>query len=206
MLEIGIGGYDRPHEGGTSLKMWNDFFPRGKIFGLDVHDKSSLRMPPRVHIFQGDQNDPEFLESFAAQWGPFDIIIDDGSHVSEHVITSFRALFPYVTDGGYYVVEDLFFSYDEELGGSPVHLDGLDTSMGLLKSLTDQMHAKYIPDREPADHGERIVAMSYYPKICFIRKGDNTKPDATVNAFYSRHNRRESREPTDGVVACSSTR
>ena len=41
-----------------------------------------------------DQGDEQFLDSMAREPVPFDIIIDDGSHMSHHVIASFNALFP----------------------------------------------------------------------------------------------------------------
>jgi hypothetical protein len=110
LLEIGIGG-DGPTQGGASLRMWKDYCPRGQIFGINIDDKRPLD-PPRIKTFRGSQDDPAFLSEIADSDGPFDIVIDDGSHESKHVITSFNALFPHVTENGFYVIEDLFFSYD----------------------------------------------------------------------------------------------
>ena len=42
LLEIGVGGYDDPHKGGESLKMWLEFFSKGKIFALDFFYKNSI--------------------------------------------------------------------------------------------------------------------------------------------------------------------
>jgi hypothetical protein len=39
LLEIGIGGYDDPAKGGESLRMWQDYFPNGKIYGIDIANK-----------------------------------------------------------------------------------------------------------------------------------------------------------------------
>ena len=33
------------------------------------------------------------------------IIIDDGSHISKHIISSFNYLYPYLNDNGFYIVE-----------------------------------------------------------------------------------------------------
>lgn len=41
----------------------------------------------------------------------FDIILDDGSHISEHIITSFTTLFSELKPGGLYVIEDTQTSY-----------------------------------------------------------------------------------------------
>jgi hypothetical protein len=72
--------------------------------------------------------------------GPdFDIIIDDGSHVGEHILTSFKILWSTVKPGGYYIIEDLHSIYsnaevtipelnsyikDEKLNAEVLHLHG----------------------------------------------------------------------------------
>jgi hypothetical protein len=180
LLEIGVGGFETT-QGGSSLRMWKDYFPKAEIYGLDLYDKRHLQ-EPRITILQGDQNDPVFLEGLASRHGPFDIVIDDGSHFSEHIITSFRALFPHVTATGLYVIEDLQTSYDESFGGSPAALDDPRTSIGMLKTLVDDMHFKYIPGRSPRSYGDKIMGICVYPKICFIEKGDNAGRDAYVDA------------------------
>mgnify|MGYP001131217951 CR=1 FL=1 len=43
LLEIGVGGYENPNAGGNSLRMWKKYFPFGKIYGIDIYDKSALQ-------------------------------------------------------------------------------------------------------------------------------------------------------------------
>jgi hypothetical protein len=179
LFEIGVGGFGDANKGGESLRMWRDYFTKAEIYSIDIADKTRLS-EHRIHVFQGDQNDPAFLNDFASRFGPFDLIIDDGSHYSEHVITSFRALFPHLKENGIYVIEDLYYSYNEELDGSADDLNNSSrTSLGMLKSLVDDMHSKYIR-RQPLSYGDRITGITFYPKICFIQKGDNTIPDGYV--------------------------
>ena len=45
------------------------------IFSAFQHD--------RCQTFQVDQTDPAALQAFAAEFGPFDVIIDDGAHLSD---------------------------------------------------------------------------------------------------------------------------
>jgi hypothetical protein len=182
LLEIGVGD-----GGAASLKTWRDYFPKAEVYAFDIRDKTSLS-GPRMHISQGDQGDSAFMTSYAEKNGPFDIVIDDGSHVSEHIITSYRALFPHVKDGGIYVIEDLFFSYDENNGGSPDDLNSPRAALGFLKTLVDDMHFRYVP-KHAENYGDRIVGISFYPKICFIQKGDNTRKDDGVDAWYKAHPR-----------------
>src|ERR1700733_5337217 len=112
ILEIGVGCFDNPLCGGESLRMWKNYFPNSTIYGIDICDKTSLQ-EKRIKIFQGSQADEVFLKKVCEEHGPFDIIIDDGSHVSCHIITSFNVLFPFLKEGGYYAIEDLHVSYNK---------------------------------------------------------------------------------------------
>lgn len=112
LLEIGIGGYDNPWDGGHSLRMWKSYFPRAKIYGLDIADKS-VHDDSRIKTVKGSQTDRELLTKLSNAVGGFDIIIDDGSHFNDHVIASFNILFPLLNIGGIYAIEDLCTSYWE---------------------------------------------------------------------------------------------
>ena len=83
-LEIGVGGYDDPEAGGQSLRMWKDYFRKGTIHAIDIYDKST-HQESRIKIFQGSQADAGFLEKLHQDCGDFDLIIDDGSHLNEHI-------------------------------------------------------------------------------------------------------------------------
>ena len=77
VLEIGVGGYDVPHAGGESLRMWKHYFRRGMIYGLDIFEKTGIA-ESRLEVLRGDQGDERFLDSMAREFGPFDIVIDPG--------------------------------------------------------------------------------------------------------------------------------
>jgi hypothetical protein len=137
LLEIGIGGYDE-YPGGESLAAWRCYFPFGKIVGCDIEDKRRLA-GGRVRIHVLDQSSAPDLARIASQEGPFDIIIDDGSHLNTHQIFSFKNLFAHVKEGGIYVIEDTQTSYWAEYGGKPVNQQTLSTAMGYFTEL-----AKYL--------------------------------------------------------------
>jgi hypothetical protein len=158
LLEIGIGGFESATWGGASLRMWRDYFRQGQIHGLDIHEKQIIE--PRIHVHRGDQSDAQFMRDLGREQGPFDVIIDDGSHISSHIRTSFQALFDdHLNAGGYYVIEDLDYAYsstsDEAEPGSP------DTSVALVKSLVD------VVNLDPS----RVSALHLYQHIAFIEKG-----------------------------------
>lgn len=110
ILEIGIG----PEEG-SSLLMWRDYFENAMVYGIDIKDfKEQYDGKGNVKTFQMDQGDRESLINFVTEHGPFDIIIEDGSHMQHHQQLNLAWLYPYVKKGGFFVIEDLYFSYDCE--------------------------------------------------------------------------------------------
>lgn len=111
--------YAGRHEqkGCPSLDMWEEYLPQANIYGFDFVDFTMLSKE-RVSIFKGDQSKRDDLEAFARQHGPFDLIIDDGSHASHHQQITLGVLFPHLAAGGVYIVEDLHFQpADLELSG-----------------------------------------------------------------------------------------
>lgn len=79
--------------------MWKKYFPFCDIYAIDIYDKSALQ-EKRIKIYQGNQTDEIFLMQVTIETGPLDIIIDDGSHINEHIIETFKMLFPALKDGG----------------------------------------------------------------------------------------------------------
>jgi hypothetical protein len=51
------------------------------------------------------------LVKLGVECGPFDIIVDDGSHYWNHQITSLKYLYPFVKPKGYYIIEDINTSF-----------------------------------------------------------------------------------------------
>ncbi|WP_394619047.1 class I SAM-dependent methyltransferase [Lentzea sp. JNUCC 0626] len=178
VLEIGIGGYRDPDVGGGSLRMWRDYFPRGHVFGVDYFAKNGLD-EERITTVQGSQDDPDFLRALASEHGPFDIVIDDGSHINGHILTTFRELFPHVRNGGVYVIEDLWTAYAPGYGGQETSSAGEGTSIGLLKSVVDALHHEEWtapggdPDRAP--YAASTVGLHVYRNIAFLDKGVNAE-------------------------------
>jgi hypothetical protein len=174
LLEIGIGGYANPRDGGCSLRMWRRYFPNGLIVGLDCFDKDA-HAEKRIRIYRGDQSDEKLLRKIVAEAGRPEIIIDDGSHINPHVIKSFEVLFPLLADDGIYVVEDTQTAYWPDAGGSSDDLLQAPTSMRLLKSLVDGLnHEEFIkPGYVASYYDEHITAMHFYHNLVFIQKGQN---------------------------------
>jgi hypothetical protein len=173
LLEIGIGGYDDPCRGGNSLRMWKQFFSRAQIAGVDIHDKRQHESG-RIRTFKGDQTDAAFLERVIGKIGRPDIVIDDGSHISNHVIRSFEILFPLLTDNGIYVVEDTQTSYWPDHGGS-TDTGASDTTMSFFVQRVHGLNYRefLLTDYDPSYFDKHIVSIHFYHNLIFIHKGHN---------------------------------
>jgi len=126
LLEIGIGNIPlmkaltcNEYKPGASLRMWQDYFSKSNIVGCDILE-NVLFNENRITTFQVDQNNIESLNKLINQVKKIeeyaDIIIDDGSHIQEHMVTSFKELWKLVKpDGGIYIIEDIHISFIDKI-------------------------------------------------------------------------------------------
>lgn len=132
MLEIGVNH-------GGSLELWRGYFgPDAIIYGVDINPKcAALDTKDGTRVRIGSQADPAFLKSVVAEMGGVDIVLDDGSHIAEHMNISFDILFPLLSEGGLYVVEDLACAYWTKFGGG---YRKPTTFIERAKTLNDDIH------------------------------------------------------------------
>jgi hypothetical protein len=111
LIEIGILR-------GTGLAIWCDLFPKGRIIGLDIdlsHYKNNLPKLFKMGAFT--KNQPELYEFdqyidnekyLATLLGgeKVDICIDDGNHSDEPIKTTFKSIFPHLSETFIYFIED----------------------------------------------------------------------------------------------------
>jgi hypothetical protein len=179
ILELGVGGYERqddPAFGGGSLRMWKGYFPHAEIWGLDILDKSGVA-EDRIGIIQGSQTDEELLWKLHRHHGPFDIVIDDASHIPALTNETFRILFPLLAPDGVYVIEDVATSY-WPLWGGRFRRGARTTTMGLVKQRLDGLnHAEVkLPNYRASKLDTSIVEVRARHNIVALVKGDNTLP------------------------------
>jgi len=130
LLEIGV-------QNGGSLEIWSKYFPNaGKIIGCDIDPKcGELKFcDERISVVVGDVNENDIKQKILQKTDAFDIIIDDGSHKSSDIIRSFALYFPYLTNEGTYIVEDLHCSYWNDYEGG---LHNPYSAMSFFKRLAD---------------------------------------------------------------------
>jgi hypothetical protein len=99
LLELGVYR-------GESLRMWRAYFPRAKIVGLDI-DPNAARRATGFEVFIGSQDDTKLLARVRDALQGLDVVIDDASHLYRLTVASFDALFPHLSSGGLYFIEDV---------------------------------------------------------------------------------------------------
>jgi hypothetical protein len=139
LLEIGV-------QNGGSMQVWAEYFaPDSALIGLDVDPRIlDLKHPVNVSVYVADATSENDLRRTLGD-RTFDLIIDDGSHHSDHIRRSFCHLFARLNMGGRYVVEDLHCSYWPELGGG---LRANGSAIEFFKSLVEVINFDHLADPE----------------------------------------------------------
>ena len=192
LLEIGVGGYDEPQKGGESLKMWADFFSKGKIFSLDYFEKK-LNLGSRIKIFKGSQSNSEDLMRIINETGELDFIIDDGSHINRDVIYTFKTLFKFLKRGGYYFIEDTQTSYMPEFGGDAFYLRNKKTLINFFKEIVDKIN--YMEIKNPfyqIDYfAKNITEIHFYHNLIVIKKNKNDEVSNVLDSTKKYKNKKK---------------
>lgn len=106
-LEIGLFS-------GQSLRMWEQFFKEGKVYGIDCSEQPHGGMQDlRPMIAEGIHNifimdgtsKTDIEKNFKDIM--FDVIIDDGSHQLAHQLESYKHFKSHLSKGGIYIIEDI---------------------------------------------------------------------------------------------------
>jgi hypothetical protein len=114
VLEIGIGypelmqrqlPADVEWKSASSLHMWAELWPDAEITGVDIREDVCIN-EGNIRSLVVDQSSAASLMKLY-EYGPFDLIIDDGSHRQYDQLLTSHILLPWLTYAGVYVIEDV---------------------------------------------------------------------------------------------------
>ena len=150
VLEIGLGcamGYG----GGRGFQLLREYAPLVQYHAIELKQDTCHGFPHLSpedreylvsHTMWGNQASTAILDAVTAKFGPFDLIIDDGSHVSSDMKTSLQYLFEKaLKPGRAYIIEDTFFGFIRQNGGAREKQQSGDTIVTMLRDMvTFQQH------------------------------------------------------------------
>lgn len=161
---------------GGSLQMWRKYFgKKARIVGIDINPKCKELEEKGIEIYIGDQEDKEFLKKLMKKVGEVDIVIEDGGHTMDQQINTFNEVFPFVKEGGVFLIEDLHTSYWKEYGGG---FKKPNTFIEFSKKIIDDMHAWHSRERtlKVGQYTKTISGMHVYDSIIVFDKGVVREP------------------------------
>lgn len=91
---------------GDSIKLFDEYFEKSVIIGCDisvVFERKEYKNT--VMLIENDATKAEFLNQIPNL--TFDVIVDDGSHITQDQIDTFNILKGKMNKGGIYIIEDI---------------------------------------------------------------------------------------------------
>jgi len=132
IIEIGVW------EGG-SLAMWKEYFgPESRVIGIDINPECKKHEGDGIEVIIGSQDNPAIIDEIFSKYPQVDIVVDDGSHMMQHMISSFELIYHRLQPNGVYIVEDTHTSYWNEYGGGLGHKGSF---MEFVKQKLDEINA-----------------------------------------------------------------
>ena len=92
LLEIGV-------QTGNSLRMWEEAFPLATITGVDI---APLQTYDNFRVETVTKDIKDYIPILRPT-----VIVDDGSHIADDIVTAFHSLWKFLMPGGWYIIEDL---------------------------------------------------------------------------------------------------
>jgi hypothetical protein len=171
-LEIGVSK-------GGSLDMWRSYFgPEAVIYGIDIDEACAQFDGRSAQVRIGSQDDPAFLASVVAEMGGVDVVLDDGSHDSRHIRASLDVLFPLLSEGGVYMMEDLHAAYWVSHSGGYRRPSSI---METVKTMIDDLHHWYHGrGQSVAATTDNLAAIHVHDSITVLEKGRQDRPSNAV--------------------------
>lgn len=119
--------------------MWKEYLgSQSKIIGVDIDPECKAHDSENIEVFIGSQDDPKIINKIFKKYPRIDIVLDDGSHMMNHMIASFELMYNRLCSSGVYIVEDTHTCYWDEFGGG-VEREG--SFMEFVKFKMDEINA-----------------------------------------------------------------
>ena len=139
-----IGSY-----AGSSAASFAKYFPNANIFCIDINIANFKYSSKKIKVFDLDITNKKMVNNFITNIIRskndkfFDIIIDDGSHKLNDILTSLNILFKHVKNDGFYIIEDYkfpnFFDHlnDKDESTIDILIDNIKSKKKIYSNILD---------------------------------------------------------------------
>ena len=180
LLEIGV-------KDGGSLEAWRKILGnKSLVVGLDKNPECLNFDSEQHRVIIGDQNNLTTWQSIVTEFGTFDVIIDDGSHIgSSQSRTIDLALKIAIGEEGIVIIEDTHTAYIDRYFGDGHGMNFMDK----VKDIAARMNAR---SGRIADHE--------FSKLAYVKPNDIARRSIecismyeSITAFYIKRNLKDSK-------------
>jgi hypothetical protein len=171
VMEIGV-------QSGGSVLLWEHVWgiERLEYHGVDInrHTARFARFSNKTTIHIGSQADVAFLKSVGDKYGPFDVIIDDGSHQPVHNKICVETMWEYLVEDGVMLVEDTHATYWIAGMTTLSHANFLE----MAKNMTESVNAYHMhsvravgaPEFPISVHTKTISSIAFYDSVVVFQR------------------------------------
>ena len=165
LLEIGVWR-------GASMASWLEYFEDARVIGLDCDSGCWKTDNPRYTWFFGDQCNESFLFDVCETLPRLDVVIDDGCHQPHAQAKSFQCLWPKLSPGGIYCIEDIHPWFDPK--HNAVYHDGAQHLLWHLANSVNWSGCRYpgrpFEDEAPTGYDQGFESIFMAKGLLIIRK------------------------------------
>lgn len=147
---------------GASLRMWGNYLPASEIIGYDIRPECKTLCTDMKNV---EIRIADLCKSNEMLPKAVDLFVDDASHIAEDMVAMYVNCFNRVRSGGYYVIEDLGCTYNEEYTKQyRKYFDpkAVNSRSEILKFMDYLM--------QEVDRRNIVAEIRYYPQMLVIKR------------------------------------
>jgi SAM-dependent methyltransferase len=144
---------------GASLRVWSEYFTQAKIYGVDIEPSALNHAGGRAEVLIGDLAKNDFLQSLIDLQPA--VVLDDASHWWPDQLRALFTLYPALSSGGLYIIEDIHTSFEPL---APHFSAGIDTPpFEFILKIAEYMTGN--DQNSPILRDQKLVPLERYPKF-----------------------------------------
>jgi hypothetical protein len=163
--------------------MWKEYFGAGShIVGIDIDPACKEHQSEDIEIHIGSQDDPNLIDHVVVENGVIDVVIDDGSHMMEHMLRTFNLLYDRISPNGVY-----FWSrIPTPVTGLTIRVGCVSLARSWNSRKLDEIHAVHTKGAiDISDFTRSTRSITVYDSVCVFEKAPQGRRQAPITDTMS---------------------